>query len=176
MARRGLDRCSPARLRYCGAIAVMDGRRTFVGGWLTSSVWLTWCDVEMRRQGRRRYELNRIMRIFCSAAKEGWENSLAAATGLELSRLGYRTLVMSVDPAHSLADAFDIETELFHGKTGIRTPSTSGWPSTKSTSRRKSSVTGRRSPPTWCRCCAPRHQRVEAEELAILPGMEELSA
>jgi arsenite-transporting ATPase len=55
----------------------------------------------------------------CSAAKEGLgETSLAAATGLELSRLGYRTLVMSVDPAHSLADAFDIETELFHGKTG----------------------------------------------------------
>src|ERR1035441_8956710 len=59
------------------------------------------------------------MRILLFSGKGGvGKTSLAAATGLELSRLGYRTLVMSVDPAHSLADAFDIETELFHGKTG----------------------------------------------------------
>jgi arsenite-transporting ATPase len=37
---------------------------------------------------------------------------------LQLSRLGYRTLVMSVDPAHSLADSFDLEANLFHGRTG----------------------------------------------------------
>ena len=46
------------------------------------------------------------------------KTSLAAATGLELSRLGYRTLIMSVDPAHSLADAFDLGEALFNGKTG----------------------------------------------------------
>src|ERR1039457_1336782 len=59
------------------------------------------------------------MRILLFSGKGGvGKTSLAAATGLELSRLGYRTLVMSVDPAHSLADAFDFETTLFHEKTG----------------------------------------------------------
>src|ERR1019366_7776546 len=59
------------------------------------------------------------MRILLFSGKGGvGKTSLADATGLQLSRLGYRTLVMSVDPAHSLADAFDLETDLFHGKTG----------------------------------------------------------
>ena len=89
------------------------------------------------------------MRILLFSGKGGvGKTSLAAATGLQLSRLGYRTLVMSVDPAHSLADAFDLETGLFHGKTGDPYPSTSTWPSTRSTSRRRSSGTGARSPPT----------------------------
>ena len=59
------------------------------------------------------------MRILLFSGKGGvGKTSLAAATGLQLSRLGYRTLVMSVDPAHSLADSFDLEADLFHGKTG----------------------------------------------------------
>ena len=45
------------------------------------------------------------------------KTSLAAATGVKLAALNYRTLVMSIDPAHSLADSFDLETELFHLKT-----------------------------------------------------------
>ena len=49
------------------------------------------------------------MRILLFSGKGGvGKTSIAAATGLHLSRLGYRTLVMSVDPAHSLADAFDL--------------------------------------------------------------------
>src|SRR3954452_13116434 len=59
------------------------------------------------------------MRILLFSGKGGvGKTSLAAATGLELARLGHKTLVMSVDPAHSLADAFDLETSLFHGSTG----------------------------------------------------------
>ena len=55
------------------------------------------------------------MRILLFSGKGGvGKTSLAAATGLQLSRLGYRTLVMSVDPAHSLADAFDLQTSLFN--------------------------------------------------------------
>jgi len=42
---------------------------------------------------------------------------IPAATGVRLAELGYRTLVMSVDPAHSLADAFDLEAGLFDAKT-----------------------------------------------------------
>ncbi len=105
------------------------------------------------------------------------ETSLAAATGLELSRLGYRTLVMSVDPAHSLADAFDIETELFHGKTGdpytinerlaihevnIQKEIKRHWKEISAYVVSVLRTTG--------------ISDVEAEELAILPGMEELSA
>src|SRR5260370_38224034 len=44
------------------------------------------------------------------------KTSLSAATGTRLAELGYRTLVMSVDPAHSLADAFDLEAGLFDSK------------------------------------------------------------
>ncbi len=44
---------------------------------------------------------------------------LAAATGIKLAALNYRTLVMSIDPAHSLGDSFDLETDLFHLQTAI---------------------------------------------------------
>jgi arsenite-transporting ATPase len=50
------------------------------------------------------------MRIILYTGKGGvGKTSVAAATALRTSRLGYRTLVMSTDAAHSLADAFDIE-------------------------------------------------------------------
>jgi arsenite-transporting ATPase len=58
------------------------------------------------------------VRILLFSGKGGvGKTSLAAATGVRLAELGHRTLVMSVDPAHSLADSFDIETELFHRRT-----------------------------------------------------------
>jgi arsenite-transporting ATPase len=37
------------------------------------------------------------------------KTSVAAATGLRCAELGHRTLVLSTDPAHSLADSFDRE-------------------------------------------------------------------
>ena len=118
------------------------------------------------------------MRILLFSGKGGvGKTSLAAATGLQLSRLGYRTLVMSVDPAHSLADAFDLETELFHAKTGdpypiddrlaihevnIQKEIKRHWREISSYVISVLRTTG--------------INDVEAEELAILPGMEELSA
>ena len=118
------------------------------------------------------------MRILLFSGKGGvGKTSLAAATGLQLSRLGYRTLVMSVDPAHSLADAFDLETELFHGKTGdplsinnrlaihevnIQREIKRNWREISAYVTSVLRTTG--------------ISDVEAEELAILPGMEELSA
>jgi arsenite-transporting ATPase len=118
------------------------------------------------------------MRILLFSGKGGvGKTSLAAATGLELSRLGYRTLVMSVDPAHSLADAFDLETDLFHGRTGDPLPINDRlsihevniqkeikrhWKEISSYVVSVLRTTG--------------ISDVEAEELAILPGMEELSA
>src|SRR5436190_11830824 len=118
------------------------------------------------------------MRILLFSGKGGvGKTSLAAATGLQLSRLGYRTLVMSVDPAHSLADAFDLETSLFHGQTGdpypiddhlaihevnIQKEIKRHWREISSYVISVLRTTG--------------ISDVEAEELAILPGMEELSA
>jgi arsenite-transporting ATPase len=118
------------------------------------------------------------VRILLFAGKGGvGKTSLAAATGLELSRLGYRTLVMSVDPAHSLADAFDLGTGLFHGQTGdpypindrlaihevnIQKEIKRHWKEISSYVVSVLRTTG--------------ISDVEAEELAILPGMEELSA
>jgi arsenite-transporting ATPase len=118
------------------------------------------------------------MRILLFSGKGGvGKTSLAAATGLQLSRLGYRTLVMSVDPAHSLADAFDLEVSLFHTKTGdpysiddhlaihevnIQKEIKRHWREISSYVISVLRTTG--------------ISDVEAEELAILPGMEELSA
>ena len=105
------------------------------------------------------------------------KTSLAAATGVKLSELGYRTLVMSIDPAHSLADSFDLETDLFHRQTAdplaidkqlsiqelnIQKEIKRHWQQISSyviSVLRTTGISG-----------------VQAEELAILPGMEELSA
>ena len=118
------------------------------------------------------------MRILLFSGKGGvGKTSLAAATGLQLSRLGHRTLVMSVDPAHSLADSFDLELSLFHAKTGdpyaiderlaihevnIQKEIKRHWREISSYVISVLRTTG--------------ISDVEAEELAILPGMEELSA
>ncbi|MDQ6693738.1 MAG: ArsA family ATPase [Chloroflexota bacterium] len=49
------------------------------------------------------------MRIILYTGKGGvGKTSVSAATALLLARRGYRTLVMSTDAAHSLADSFDI--------------------------------------------------------------------
>jgi len=121
---------------------------------------------------------HKYMRILLFSGKGGvGKTSLAAATGVQLARLGYRTLVMSVDPAHSLADSFDLETSLFHEKTGDPYPIADKLAIHEVNIQKE----------------IKRHWReisayvisvlrttgisdVEAEELAILPGMEELSA
>ncbi len=58
------------------------------------------------------------MRIILFSGKGGvGKTTVSAATGYRLSKLGYRTIVVSLDPAHSLADAFDIpEGERFKAK------------------------------------------------------------
>src|SRR6266567_7530858 len=118
------------------------------------------------------------MRILLFSGKGGvGKTSLSAATGVRLAELGYRTLVMSVDPAHSLADAFDLETGLFDAKTSdplriddnlsihevnIQQEIKRHWSEISSYVISVLRTTG--------------ISDVEAEELAILPGMEELSA
>ncbi|PYT18287.1 MAG: arsenic-transporting ATPase [Acidobacteria bacterium] len=118
------------------------------------------------------------MRILLFSGKGGvGKTSIAAATGLRLSRLGYRTLVMSVDPAHSLADAFDFETSLFQDKTNDPYP-IDGKLSIQEVNIQREIKRHWREISTYVVSVLRTTgiSEVEAEELAILPGMEELSA
>jgi arsenite-transporting ATPase len=54
------------------------------------------------------------LRIILVAGKGGvGKTTAAAATGLAAAKQGYRTLLLSFDLAHSLSDSFDLEQELF---------------------------------------------------------------
>src|ERR1044071_3031168 len=118
------------------------------------------------------------MRILLFSGKGGvGKTSLAAATGLQLSRLGHRTLVMSVDPAHSLADAFDLEIGLFDAKTGDPLPINDNLSIHEVNIQKEIKRHGRGiSSYVIAVLRTTGISDVEAEELAILPGMEELSA
>ena len=118
------------------------------------------------------------MRILLFTGKGGvGKTSLAAATGLQLAQLGKQTLVMSVDPAHSVADAFALDVDLFSKQTAdpypindrldvqevnIQAELKRHWREITSYVASVLRTTG--------------VADIEAEELAILPGMEELSA
>ena len=118
------------------------------------------------------------MRILLFSGKGGvGKTSVAAATGVHLAAGGKRTLVMSVDPAHSLGDSFDLEKPLFHGGTSepreikdrlfiqevnINHEVQRHWTAIASYVTSVLRTTGL--------------SGMEAEEMAIFPGMEELSA
>jgi arsenite/tail-anchored protein-transporting ATPase len=118
------------------------------------------------------------VRILLFSGKGGvGKTTLAAATGLRLAQLGHRTLVMSVDPAHSLADSFDLGVDLFSNRTStpyrvaerlelqevnIQTELGRHWREISTYLASVLRTTG--------------VSDIEAQELAILPGMEELSA
>jgi len=110
------------------------------------------------------------MRVILMTGKGGvGKTSVAAATGLRCAELGYRTLVLSTDPAHSLADSFDIE--LGHEPRSVR-PNLWGaeldalmelegnWGAVKRYITQVLQARGL--------------DGVQAEELAILPGMDEI--
>ena len=119
------------------------------------------------------------MRILLFSGKGGvGKTSVAAATGVHLADQGKRTLVMSVDPAHSLADSFDLtSTGLFHTSTGDPTRVAPNLDIHEVNIQREikrhwqeisSYIT------TVLRTSGL--NEVEADEMAIFPGMEELSA
>src|SRR6476469_1949364 len=110
------------------------------------------------------------MRVILMTGKGGvGKTSVAAATGLRCAELGYKTLVLSTDPAHSLADSFDLE--LGHEPQLVR-PNLWGaeldalmelegnWGAVKRYITQVLQARGL--------------EGVEAEELAILPGMDEI--
>ena len=110
------------------------------------------------------------MRLILMTGKGGvGKTSVAAATGLRCAELGYKTLVLSTDPAHSLADSFD--QELGHEPRPVR-PNLWGaeldalveleqnWGAVKRYITQVLQARGL--------------EGVQAEELAILPGMDEI--
>jgi arsenite-transporting ATPase len=110
------------------------------------------------------------MRVILMTGKGGvGKTSVAAATGLRCAELGYRTLVLSTDPAHSLADSLELELsheprlvrEHFHAaELDALLELEKNWGAVK---RYISEVLQARG-----------LEGVEAEELAILPGMDEI--
>ncbi len=110
------------------------------------------------------------MRVILMTGKGGvGKTSVAAATGLRCAELGYKTLVLSTDPAHSLADSFDLE--LGHDPVKVK-PNLWGaeldalmelegnWGAVKRYITQVLQARGL--------------DGVQAEELAILPGMDEI--
>ncbi len=110
------------------------------------------------------------MRVILMTGKGGvGKTSVAAATGLRCAELGHKTLVLSTDPAHSLADSFDME--LGHEPKQVR-PNLWGaeldalmelegnWGAVKRYITQVLQARGL--------------EGVQAEELAILPGMDEI--
>ena len=112
------------------------------------------------------------MRILLVTGKGGvGKTTTAAATALRCAAGGHRTLVVSTDPAHSLADAFGttfgVEPEvvadgLWAHQVDTRTRMEESWGEIRDWLREVM---------TWAGVDA-----VEAEELSILPGLDEVVA
>ena len=117
------------------------------------------------------------MRIIFFAGKGGvGKTSVAAATGTKAAEMGHRTIIMSLDVAHSLADIFDLDRNLLDQNKGkpievnenlwiqeldIQEEIEKNWGEIHKYLSTLLSTTGL--------------DEILAEELAILPGMEEIS-
>jgi arsenite-transporting ATPase len=110
------------------------------------------------------------MRIILVTGKGGvGKTTVSAATALRSADLGYRTLVMSTDPAHSLADAFDTPlgdapTQIVEHLDGLQIDSQlrleEAWGDVRDHLTELFDWSGLKG--------------IEAEELTVFPGMEEL--
>ena len=117
------------------------------------------------------------MRIIFFAGKGGvGKTSVAAATGIKAAQMGHRTIIMSLDVAHSLSDIFDLQKGLLDMNKGrplkvhknlwiqeldIQEEIESNWGDIYRYISTLLNTTGL--------------DEILAEELAILPGMEEVS-
>jgi arsenite/tail-anchored protein-transporting ATPase len=118
------------------------------------------------------------VRVLLFTGKGGvGKTTVAAATGLVLAARGARTLVMSVDAAHSLADAFDLPGGLTDKHKGEAVPVAANlWIQevdvTEEIGRHWKDISGY----ITGLLAVTGVEEVLAEELAIFPGMEEVSA
>ncbi|RLB13089.1 MAG: ArsA family ATPase, partial [Deltaproteobacteria bacterium] len=117
------------------------------------------------------------MRIIFFAGKGGvGKTSISAATGVKASEMGYKTIIMSLDIAHNLSDIFDLDKDLMDLNKGkpvkindnlwiqeldIYEEVNRNWGEIYSYISTLLNTTG--------------IDEILAEELAILPGMEEVS-
>ena len=117
------------------------------------------------------------MRIIFFAGKGGvGKTSVSAATGIKAAEMGYKTVVMSLDVAHSLSDIFDLDRDLLDKNKGepieinkklfiqeldIQEEIQRYWGDIHKYLSSILHTTGL--------------DEVLAEELAVLPGMEEIS-
>jgi len=111
------------------------------------------------------------MRLILYTGKGGvGKTSVAAATGLRCARLGYKTLVMSTDIAHSLGDAFatplgpepvPIAQNLWGQEVDVEREVDAHWGTVQ----------------LWLRALLSWRgvDEVMADDMALLPGMEELA-
>jgi arsenite-transporting ATPase len=118
------------------------------------------------------------MRIILFTGKGGvGKTTVCAATGVACARRGHRTLVMSLDIAHSLGDSFDLERSLMDDARGepvavadrlwiqevdVEEEIRRHWGAIQGYIARLLHTSGL--------------ERILAEEIAILPGMEEVVA
>ena len=118
------------------------------------------------------------MRVILFAGKGGvGKTSIAAATAISSARIGYKTLVMSLDAAHSLSDIFDLDKGLMDKNKGepvevdqnlwiqeidVQEEIQRNWKEVYQYIETLFNISG--------------IDEVLAEELAIMPGMEEVSS
>ena len=118
------------------------------------------------------------MRILLYAGKGGvGKTCVAGATGIVTARLGLKTLVMSLDPAHSLSDAFDLDRSLMDKNRGQ--PIQAGdnlWVQELDVHEEINNYWNEVHGYISLLLNTSGIDDVLAEELAVLPGMEELSA
>jgi len=97
------------------------------------------------------------------------KTSIAAATAVKAASMGYKTLVISTDPAHSLGDSFDIELgpspvkiaeNLFGQEVSVYGDLNMNWEIVREHFAHLMEVQG--------------IQGIYVEEMGVLPGMEEL--
>jgi arsenite/tail-anchored protein-transporting ATPase len=118
------------------------------------------------------------MRMMLYAGKGGvGKTCVAGATGIITARTGLKTLVMSLDPAHSLSDAFDLDRSLMDKNRGQ--PIEAGdnlWVQELDVHEEINNYWSEVHGYISLLLNTSGIDDVLAEELAILPGMEELSA
>jgi arsenite/tail-anchored protein-transporting ATPase len=110
------------------------------------------------------------MRVILYTGKGGvGKTTLSAATAVAAARAGHRTIVMSIDAAHSLSDSLDVplshtptrvEDRLDALEIDVHHELTQNWSVISGYLKKFLSAQG--------------YEEVVAEELAVLPGMEEL--
>jgi arsenite/tail-anchored protein-transporting ATPase len=110
------------------------------------------------------------MRTIVFTGKGGvGKTSIAAATAVKAASMGYRTLVISTDPAHSLGDSFDLELgpspvkiseNLYGQEVSVYGDLTMNWEIVRAHFAHLMEVQGIKG--------------IYVEEMGVLPGMEEL--